>query len=92
MLTKKQTHFGVLIGFILLIQGTLFSEDILLLLSHLTVIFCSWSLAQAKGYKSIWGIISGLFLNVVGYIIILLLPDKLKTEKQNINQQCKDKL
>lgn len=81
MKTKKQTYLGVLIGIIVLIIGNLFSIKALLLLSHLIVIYSCYSYALIKGYKSILGVILGLFLNALGFLILAILPDKLKNKE-----------
>lgn len=84
MLTKKQTYLSLSIGIVLTVVGSLISADsseIFLLLGHIVVIYSCWLYAKAKGYKGILGVFLGLFCNVLGFIILVILRDKQKTNQ-----------
>lgn len=84
MSTKKEINLSLGIGIILTILGVSTSNDALLLLGNVSVMFSCYLYSELKGYSRILGIFLGLFFNVLGFIVLALLRDKNKQNKNSL--------
>ncbi len=76
MKIKNQAYISVSVGFILNSIGILTSLSLLILLGSIIIIWGCYVYAPTKGYKEILGLILGFFFNLLGFIILFLLPNK----------------
>lgn len=73
------------------ILGIGIPQLLVILLLVACAIWCG-NRANAKGYSNVAGVLLGLFLNVIGIIIVLLLPDKKEEESFRASVQAPDQL
>ena len=73
------------------IFGIGITQLLVILLLVACAIWCG-NKASAKGYSNVAGVLLGLFLNIIGIIIVLLLPDKNEEASLRKSAQAPDQL
>ncbi len=81
MSKKKKIYWVLTVGFLVTAIGTIASYELLSLLGHIIVIYSCYMYSELKGYSRILGLVLGLFFNMLGFIVLLLLKDKNKNKK-----------